>query len=250
MKFQILNVKLPQFEGPLELLLELINREKLEISQIALAEVTDQYLGAISDIEAVPPGELADFLVIASTLLLIKSRALLPRLAVSETETVEMISLEARLREYRRYREASKALKFLFESEAEIFTRSLWQGLTSRASSPSSPGGLLPLGHPPTAEDLATALRRITNELIVLLRPAETKVIARIASVEEKIKEIMQRVDGAARLTVGELAGSGSRAEMILAFLALLFLFRQKTIMLSQRTRFGLIEVVKAPGNE
>jgi segregation and condensation protein A len=231
------NIKIPQFEGPMELLLELIVAEKLEISQIALAKVTDQYLAAIPDIGAVSSGELADFLVIASTLLLIKSRSLLPRLAVSQEEEQEMASLEDRLREYRRYRSAGKILKALADRDAQIFTRSLWQGFS---------GGFFLPEHPPSAEDLAWRLRRLIQELVALTRPKETKIIARVISVEEKIKEILRRIDESARLTIEELAGSRSRAELVLAFLALLFLFHKKTIMLSQGAGFGKIEVRRA----
>jgi segregation and condensation protein A len=235
------NIKIPQFEGPMELLLELITSEKLEISRIALAEVTDQYLAAISDIGAVSSGELADFLVIASTLLLIKSRSLLPRLAISKEEEQEMTSLEERLREYRRYRDAGKILKALADRDARIFTRSLWKGFA---------GGFSPPEHPPSVEDLVSCLRRLIEEFTALTRPKETKIIARIVSVEEKIKEILQRMNESARLTIEELAGSRSRAELVLAFLALLFLFHKKTIMLSQGAGFGKIEVRRASSDD
>jgi segregation and condensation protein A len=230
------HVTLPQFEGPLELLLELITAEKLEISQIALAEVTDQYLGAIYDMEAVRPAELADFLVIASTLLLIKSRKLLPQLAISSEEEEEILSLEERLKEYQRYRKAGKVLHAMAERGARIYTRPLWQGFV---------GGFYPPAAPPSPQDLAENLARLVRELTALLRPPETKTIARIVSVEEKIREVLVRIERAARFTMEELAGSQSRAELILAFLALLFLFRQKAIMLSQSVRFGKIEIRK-----
>jgi segregation and condensation protein A len=230
------HVKLAQFEGPLELLLELITAKKMEISQIALAEVTDQYLNTIADIETVAPGELADFLVVASTLLLIKSRTLLPAFAVSEEEEHAMLSLEDRLREYQRYRGAGKVLKSLFERNAQVFTRTLWQGF---------PGGFFLPQNPPTANDLAARLRRLKEELEAFFAPRETKVIARIMSIEEKIKEILGRIEKEASMTFTDLSGERSKAELILAFLALLFLFRQKTIMLSQEAKFGPIVVQK-----
>jgi chromatin segregation and condensation protein Rec8/ScpA/Scc1 (kleisin family) len=86
----------------------------------------------------------------------------------------------------------------------------------------------------------------LIQELTALTRPKETKIIARVISVEEKIKEILGRIDESARLTIEELAGSRSRAELVLAFLALLFLFHKKTIMLSQGAGFGKIEVRRA----
>lgn len=233
------HVKLAQFEGPLELLLEFITAKKLEINQIALAEVTDQYLSALQDnMEAVTPAELADFLVVASTLLLIKSRTLLPEITLSSEEEEAIVSLEERLKEYQRYREAGKLLKALASRGAFIYTRPLWEG---------SRGGFYPPRVPPSPKDLAQHLMRMIEDLTALLRPPETKTIGRIVSVEEKITEILGRIERAARFTMDELAGSRSRAELILAFLALLFLFRQKAIMLSQSVKFGPIEVTKYP---
>ncbi len=233
-------VKLPQFEGPLELLLELITKEKLEINQIALASITDQYLSAISNIE-VHPSELADFLLVAATLLLIKSRNLLPQLDLTAEEQEEIVLLEKRLKEYQRYLEASKKLKLILEKNSVIFTRSLWQGYSV---------GFYPPKVPPTTNDLSRYLWKLVEELTALLRPPETKTMARIISVEEKIKEILSRIENAARLTMDEIVSSRSKAELILAFLAILFLFRQKVIILSQSSSFGPIEIKKIEKNE
>lgn len=234
------NVKLTQFEGPLELLLELITAQKLEINQIALAEVTNQYLGAISDMESVRPSELADFLVVASTLLLLKSRALLPQLPLSQAEEEAAMSLEEQLKEYRRYRDAGQALRGFFARGAAIFTRQLWRAHT---------GGFSPPDNPPTAADLEARLAKVIEELTAHLVPPETKTIARIASVEEKIKEILSRIERASRFTIEELAGSSNRAEIVVAFLALLFLFQQKAVILLQSGRFDALEIRKAGPN-
>lgn len=237
----MLDVKIAPFEGPLELLLELITSHKLEINQVALAEITDQYLSAIADIQKIHPGEIADFLVIASTLLLIKSRALLPQLGVSSEEEENMFALEARLHEYKRWREAGKSFQLLIKQAPIMVTRSFWQNFPKEFSLPEKP---------PTPEEIATKLRQLTTELTSLLGHKETKIIARVISIEAKINEILERVERATRLTINDLAGSSSRAELILAFLALLFLFRQKTITLSQSAKFGSIEIKSVPKNE
>src|SRR3989344_7594620 len=104
---QRFTVKTPHFEGPLELLLDLIERRKLFINDISLAAVTDDYLAYLEGRKeaGAPLSEIAHFILIASTLLLIKSKSLLPSLSLTEEETESMEDLERRLRLYRRVKE-------------------------------------------------------------------------------------------------------------------------------------------------
>src|SRR3989344_9196200 len=100
-------VKLEKFEGPLDLLLQLIEREDLLISEVSLSSVTDQYLRAIRATK-VPPEDLADFLLVAAKLLLIKSRILLPQIDLGLEE--EGIPLDVQLRMYKEFVEAAKII--------------------------------------------------------------------------------------------------------------------------------------------
>src|SRR5690606_15580384 len=103
-------VQLPEFEGPLDLLLRLIEREELDITTIALAKVADTYLAHVRALEMPDPAALSAFLVIAARLLLIKSRALLPRPVVAkgnEEVVDEAEELAQQLREYQRYKQAA-----------------------------------------------------------------------------------------------------------------------------------------------
>src|SRR5271157_1047111 len=104
------NVKLKQFEGPLDLLLSLIEERKLDITQIALAEVTEQFLQYIKQLQQIDPTVLADYLSIAAKLLVIKSRAILPTLEVQEKDEDASFDLEARLILYKQFKEAAKYL--------------------------------------------------------------------------------------------------------------------------------------------
>ena len=107
-------VKLQQFEGPLDLLLELIESEKLDISTLSLATVTDGYLAHLHGDTQIPPEELADFLVVATRLLFLKSRLLLPFLNIGEEEDAG--DLESQLRIYKEYLDIQKELTELQES--------------------------------------------------------------------------------------------------------------------------------------
>lgn len=230
-----IHVKLEKFEGPLGLLLELIEAKKLEISEVSLAEVTDQYLTFMRDSGFIQPEHLADFLVVASQLLLIKSRVLLPSLELSPEEEEEIKELEFALKEYRRYKEATQHLRALLSSERVIATRALWQGVEGGFFGQRSLSGGV----------LHHALLRSISALVEFLQPLEKSVIQRTLSIEAKIKEILKRVEKKATATLRELAGSRAKLDLIVAFLAILFLFKEKVIHLAQTRPFGEIRVTK-----
>src|SRR5215212_2179637 len=106
--------QLPAFEGPLDLLLKLIEREELDITEIALAQVADQYLAHVRALEQPEPDALSSFLVLAARLLLIKSRVLLPRPPAAPgpgDPPDEAAELARQLREYQRYKQAAGLLR-------------------------------------------------------------------------------------------------------------------------------------------
>lgn len=100
-------IKTQVFEGPLDLLLNLVEKKKLFINDIALSKVTDDFIAYIQSFEAMPIGDAAHFILIASTLLLIKSKSLLPTLNLTEEEEVGIQDLETRLKIYKRIKDAS-----------------------------------------------------------------------------------------------------------------------------------------------
>src|SRR3990172_11499419 len=112
-------VKLDKFEGPLDLLLELIEAAKLDISQISLAKATDEYLRRLQENPQIPPEELADFLVVASRLLYIKSRLLLPFLDLGDEESGG--DLESQLKIYKEYLDASRVITAMIGKRRFLF---------------------------------------------------------------------------------------------------------------------------------
>src|SRR3989344_9240027 len=122
-------IKQEKFEGPLELLLELIEKEKLSINEISLAKVTDDYLSHIKSLGKIDPIKLGEFLVVASQLMLVKSRSLLPDLAESEEEQGSIAELESRLLEYQRIRNLARELKKLEEAGRLIQSREAYLNL-------------------------------------------------------------------------------------------------------------------------
>jgi len=99
------------YSGPLEALLNLIEERKLSISEVSLSEVTDAYLAYVEKLPELPLGETAQFILVASTLLLIKSRTLLPMLSLSDDERESVEELERRLARYALIRKTAKLLR-------------------------------------------------------------------------------------------------------------------------------------------
>jgi segregation and condensation protein A len=232
-------VKLSLFEGPLDLLLHLIEREELDITKISLAQVTDQYLAYISRLEELHPEALADFLVVAAKLLLIKSQVLLPRPAsqslVAEEDPGE--ALARQLREYKRFKEAAQYLKDRAASGVRTFVRI--------APAPKFPRQVDL--RDVTLDDLLAAWRQAqfaqTQEDGSLVRSPQPLV-----TIGDKMALLRRRLAEKGRITFSSLLIEGrSRVEVIVTFLALLEMFKNREIALRQGALFGEITIEAVP---
>src|SRR3989344_152453 len=108
------SIKTPAYEGPFELILNLIEERKLLVSDISLSSITDEFIQRVRSAAAFPMEEAANFVAVAATLLLIKSRSLIPEIALTEDEEADIKDVEARLAAYQKAREASRELARLF----------------------------------------------------------------------------------------------------------------------------------------
>jgi segregation and condensation protein A len=212
-----LHVKTSVYEGPLELLLELIEKRKLHINDISLAQVADEYMARIQAASELPIGETANFVALAATLLLIKSRSLLPNLNLTDEESRDIKELEYRLAVYQIIKEASR------EVTPGLY---LYEGRT-----PEAP----PMYLPDPAVSLAS-LRSAAQVLIegfpqtLVLPKVEVK---KIISLEEMIESMATRISSAFRMSFKEFS-KGERQTVIVSFLALLELVKQGIIKASQ----------------
>lgn len=224
-----LHVKTAVYEGPLDLLLELIEKRKLLINDISLAQVTDEYIARVNGMESLPVGETAEFVSLAATLLLIKSRSLLPTLTLSDDESRDIKELEYRLAVYQLLKEAAR-------------------GLERRLDAPALFGGTPPALEPlflPDASATQQSLRAAAQTLIdgfptTLTLPKVA--VKKIMSLEEMIERLAARVQSAIRMSFKEFAGGGKKAErgeIIVGFLALLELVKQGIIRATQGEHFG-----------
>lgn len=223
-------IRVATFEGPLDLLLELIEGAKLDISEVALATVTEQYLEALASAEGLPTDELADFLVVAARLLLLKSRLLLPGIVGPEDEAV---GLAQQLTLYRKFVEASRVLRGQLGSHRTLFPR----------EHPLAAG---PLFLPPktvSALTLAVTFRGFLDKLEppVYVTP---ELVRRTVSLQERIRDIHALLAAREQLGFTELlATATNRTEVIVTFLALLELVKQRTVSVAQGALFEEITV-------
>lgn len=229
-------VKLTQFEGPLDFLLQLVEEEKLDITEISLAKVTDQYIKYLGEIKEVPLEGLADFLVIASRLLLIKSRLLLPTLEISEEEEKDIEELKKQLREYKKFRLLAEKLKEMAENNTISWSREKYQEIKP----------IFYFSRNITLENLRNRLEELLKEIALLGEQLPQKEIKSRISLEEKIKEIQERLAEKIEITFASLTtNSKFRTEIILSFLALLESIKQQLVLAKQDKVFGEIRIAK-----
>ena len=229
-------VKLEQFSGPLEKLLELIEEKELEITTISLAGVTAdflEYLKSLSE-EAKHPSVLADFVVVAATLLLIKSKSILPSLELTQEEEGNIKDLETRLRIYKEYKVASTRVDALWKTKQQSFSRLFLMNLPSVFYPPE---GL-------KVKNLEETIRSVLSQLQSLI-PEKQTVKRIVVSVEAKVKELMERLTKQAEHGFQSLAQNKSKLEIIVLFLAILHLLRDSLIKAEQKGQFSDIIIKK-----
>lgn len=227
--------KLKEFEGPLDLLLSLIEEQKLDITQIALAQVTEQFLRYIKQLEHLDPTSLADYLTIAARLLVIKSRAILPTLEVEADEEDSAQDLAARLLLYKQFREAARYLKRLDNRRRQSFTRTLQ--FEERINFYPDPEL--------SAKEIHDSILTVLTSLKELDSLPKAKIREAI-SIQEKIDQLQTHLSQQIETKLSTLLDSAkNKSEVIVTFLALLELIKQKILIVDQETLFTDITIRK-----
>jgi len=253
-----------EFSGPLEKLLELIEAEKMDINEVSLAKVTDDFLRYLetfkggldisgtraASTEGIAIAEnkfrvdlrvLADFVSVASKLIFLKSKYLLPGLALSDEEEADIKDLESRLHIYQQLKPAIKLINQLWATSHHSFSRPYFIG-KGTGSIPGQtmfyPGGNL------STEALTAALGGIFDSIKTYDMETET-IKEKIVTLEEKISEVLGRIQKEGDMHFNALSGEKSRGEMIVVFLAILHLAREQLVLLEQMDNFSDIMVKK-----
>jgi len=230
-------VKFQEFEGPLELLLSLTQEKKLSINTISLARITEGYFAYLTHLEEQKMAthqEIAEFLVVASTLMLIKSKSLLPGFYLTEEEEEDIGDLELRLKEYKRFKELAEVLSLRLQENRAVYMRPPLVGVASSFLPPRTLN----------LEELPDIMRGLLE--IILQKPqlAEKK-IREVISIEEKIQQIEKRITDGIRSFRKFIDRNDDPTEVIVSFLALLELIRHRSLDVSQQEQFGDILINK-----
>jgi segregation and condensation protein A len=230
-------ITLPVFEGPFDLLLQFIERERLDISSVSVAAVADQFLVYVANMEEVRPADLADFLTVGSRLVLIKSRLLLPRSATAASDEEEEDPAEAlarQLREYKRFKQAAAALRTIEDSDRHTF----WRNAPPPELERRLEVGELDLG------DLFAAARAA----LAVLPPAPAPqgiVVPFTLTIQDQIRLIRDVTTGGKPVTFRSLVQHVvHRLEVVVTLLAVLELIKRRQVTANQLNMFGEIEII------
>ncbi len=234
-------IKLELFEGPLDLLLYLVKKDHLNIYDIPIAQVTEQYLQYLNLMQLLDLNIAGEFLVMAATLMQIKSKMLLPAEETPQEEQVDpREELVKRLLEYEKFKEIAEVLRQKEQGQQEVFKRPKTQDTNQ-----------IPLESEVYFEasifDLINAFSRALDEV-----PKQLfyEVVKDEFTIEEKIHQILHLLLVAPAVTIGELfAKAENKLEIIVTFLAILELIRLKEIVARQRVLFGEIAISRNKEN-
>lgn len=228
------SIKTQTFEGPLELLLDLVEKRKFLINDISLASVTDEYMRQVSIMQELSLPNTAQFINLAATLLLIKSKSLLPILELTQDEEEGIDDLEIRLKRYQLYRDIAKDLEVIFGTTMTH---------ERQYSAPSSP--LFVTDKYTTKESLLAAM----GDVLVNLPRKEVKPkvqVRKVISLEEMIATLHERIEKQVKLRFSELIeNSKEKTNIIVGFLAILESVKQGSILAAQAGKFEDIHIEK-----
>lgn len=220
----VYHVKTEKFEGPLDLLLSQIEKRKLPINEVSLAKVTDDFIAHIEKQEKFPIGESAHFILIASTLLLIKSKSLLPTLELSVEEKGNIEDLEKRLRDYKRIKELSVHIKERFGKN--MLFAPLQRKNIKPVFSPDSQTNL---------QSIHDAILRVVASIPKIEKLPQV-MVKKVISLEEMIGNLTERISSNLKMGFRDFSGfkKKDKIHVIVSFLAMLELVRRGVIRATQ----------------
>ncbi len=226
-----------EYSGPLDTLLSLIEERKLDVNQISLSKVTEDFLRYVRTLEKIETPFLADFVLIASRLIFLKSKTLLPDLRLSEEEESDIHDLERRLALYKELKPAMKLVDKLWREGTAAWSRPYFLHLGGGENISEMKEQFFYPGKGITHNMLAGSLSRIFESFRKM--EAETQVLKeKIVTIEEKIQEVLSRLTTEGKISFGKLSGA-SASEIVIVFLAILHLARDQRITLEQDGHFS-----------
>ena len=231
---QVFRIKTDQFEGPLGLLLEMIKSRKLLINEISLSTIADEYIEYISERPEYVMAHNAEFLVIASTLLLLKSKSLLSQLMLTNDEEEDVQELQRRLKLYDYFQTLAKDLKISFFGSNSQYRKSKASKITQEIKFA-----------PDNRTDIANLHKSMMQLNTTLPKPKkEYKAsMKKIVSLQEMTMIVYDRVKNELQFSFTKFTENRTREDTIVGFLAVLELFKQGNVSLMQDQRYEDITV-------
>ena len=217
----------------MELLLELIQKEKMDITELSLSKVTDEYLEHIRNNDEIKLEHLADFLTVAARLILIKSKAILPTLKFSEEEEEEIKDLTYQLAEYKKFKEASLAVGKLAAAGRCCFSRESFATVE-------------PIFYPPedvNAYDLKKYFLGVLAE-IPIIEKLQEEIVTEVVTLEERINDLEGMLREKVQSSFSSLVENAKdKVDVIISFLAMLEMVKQRLVQVDQGELFSEINL-------
>ncbi len=224
-----------EFEGPIDLLLQLIEKRKMHISDVALADVAESFIGHMQNSQtAISKAQMADFIYVASTLMLIKSIALLPTIETTPEEKASIEELEKRLAEFQKIKELSRHIGDRFGKQIMFAPERRATKVVFTPTSEITPANFV--------QSIKDILSRINIKEVV-----PQVVVKKVISLSEVMSDLTTRVQSALRMSFKQFVGNQEeKVNVIVSFLGMLELVKQGMIDVTQERHFEDIHMESA----
>lgn len=227
-------IKTDIFEGPLELLLQLIEKRKLFVNDVSLAEVADDFIEYVEKNDDFPIDQASYFILVASALLLIKSKSLLPNLALTDEEQSNIDELENRLILYKRYRELSQKIGNIMGKKVCIAPIKRTRFVLQSVFTP---------GEDISVSNISQSIRNVISR-IPTLDDIPQATVQKMVRLEDTIEALIERVKTNLKTSFSDFTGgTKEKKTIIVSFLAMLELVKRGIIHVQQTTHFNDIEM-------
>ncbi|MBF0778081.1 segregation/condensation protein A [Streptococcus cuniculi] len=233
-----MDIKLKDFEGPLDLLLHLVSKYQMDIYEVPITEVIEQYLAYIATLQAMRLEIAGEYMVMASQLMLIKSRRLLPKVVEQEEVTDDPEQeLLSQLEEYRTFKVLSEKLKEQHEERAHYFSKPKLELVYDDVT----------LAQDKSVIDIFLAFSKVMAEKQEELRVSHTTIARDEYKIEDMMEQVRRQFQRGKRLVLRELfVQSRDMNEVITIFLATLEMVKSKEITMEQTENFGEIYLIRS----
>lgn len=227
----MLQVKMEKFEGPLDLLLKLIKNEKLDITEISLVKIADQYMDYIKETDNLSAGGMADFLLVAARLIFLKSKILLPKISENEEEKDELIE---QLKIYKKYLDATKKIEIIISRGNFSFSRAKNAEQEAFFNPPSKIN----------KKKLSEIFKNFLNSSKQLEVEFEQGSLKKRISIQDKIAQILDLIKSKKRFVFNSIFfAKVNKDEKVVSFLAILEIIKQNNALVIQERMFADIVV-------